>query len=141
MIRNFEIKDIEEVMNIWLETNKKAHSFIDKKYWENNFENVKNAILEAEVYLYEEENQLVGFVGVVEGYIAGIFVKENSQNNGIGKMLVNKCKEKYNRLNLKVYEKNRKAIQFYLSQGFKIVGKNIDEPNDEIEFAMEWTEC
>ncbi len=141
MIRNFEIKDIEEVMDIWLETNKKAHPFIDKKYWENNFENVKNAILEAEVYVYEEEKKVVGFVGVVEGYIAGIFVKENSQNNGIGKILVNKCKEKYNRLNLKVYEKNKKAIQFYLSQGFKIVGKNIDEQNDEIEFAMEWAEC
>ena len=38
MIREFKIKDLERVMEIWLESNIDAHSFIDKKYWEDNYE-------------------------------------------------------------------------------------------------------
>lgn len=32
MIRKMEEKDISDVMQIWLETNIKAHSFIEKAY-------------------------------------------------------------------------------------------------------------
>ena len=36
-----EEKDISDVLQIWLETNIKAHSFIDKEYWTGNYEMVK----------------------------------------------------------------------------------------------------
>lgn len=138
MIRKFEIRDIDEVMNIWLTANIKAHKFIDKTYWENNFENVKDEILNAEVYVYEENNQIEGFVGIVNGYIAGIFVKENMQNNGIGKQLINKCKEKYDKLTLNVYEKNEKAVNFYKKEGLSVISKQLDEQTKEMELLMEW---
>ena len=35
-----EEKDISDVLQIWLETNIKAHSFIDKEYWTGNYETV-----------------------------------------------------------------------------------------------------
>ena len=41
MIRKMEEKDISDVMQIWLETNIKAHSFIEKAYWTSNYEMVK----------------------------------------------------------------------------------------------------
>ena len=138
MIRKLEITDIDEVMNIWLNTNIKSHKFIDKTYWENNFESVKNEILSAEVYVYEENNQVFGFVGIVKGYIAGIFVKENMQNNGIGKQLMNKCKEKYDKLTLNVYEKNEKAVNFYKKEGLYVVSKQLDEKTKEMELLMKW---
>lgn len=140
MVRNLKIRDIDEIMNIWLETNIKAHKFIDKSYWEDNFENVRNDILNAEVYVYEKEKQIVGFVGILDGYIAGIFVKDNMQRNGIGKSLINECKKKYKKLNLNVYEKNEKAIRFYQKENFYIVDKALDEQTNEIEVLMEWVE-
>ena len=54
MIRKMEEKDISAVMQIWLETNIKAHSFIEKAYWTSNYEMVKQILPEAEVYVYEE---------------------------------------------------------------------------------------
>ena len=42
MIRKMKQEELNEVMNIWLETNIKAHNFIPQKYWEDNFEFVKN---------------------------------------------------------------------------------------------------
>lgn len=32
MIREFKEKDINEVMEIWLDTNIKAHKFVDENY-------------------------------------------------------------------------------------------------------------
>ena len=37
MIRKLEDKDIDKVMNIWLESTIKAHDFISKEYWESNY--------------------------------------------------------------------------------------------------------
>lgn len=138
MIRKLEIRDIDEVMNIWLETNIKTHAFITKTYWEDSYKEVRRGILNADVYVYEEEKQVIGFVGIIEGYIAGIFVKENMQNNGIGKQLINKCKEKYKELTLKVYEKNEKAIRLYQKEGFNIINKEIDKQTKQIELVMKW---
>lgn len=53
-----EEKDISDVLQIWLETNIKAHSFIDKEYWTGNYEMVKQILPEAEVYVYEEEKMV-----------------------------------------------------------------------------------
>ena len=47
MIRKMEEKDISDVMQIWLETNIKAHSFIEKAYWTSNYEMVKQILPEA----------------------------------------------------------------------------------------------
>lgn len=138
MVRKFNSQDIDEVMNIWLETNIKAHSFIDKMYFENYYEEVKNQILKAQVYVYEKNKKILGFVGSVDGYIAGIFVKDNVQNNGIGKLLLNECKKKYNKLTLNVYEKNEKAVKFYTREDFKVVNRKVEDETNEIELTMEW---
>ncbi|MGL4362969.1 MAG: N-acetyltransferase [Cellulosilyticaceae bacterium] len=138
MIRNFKNEDLDIVMKIWLDTNIKAHKFIKKDYWLNNFDMVKKMLPEAEIYIYEEYNNIRGFVGLIDGYIAGIFVTDSRQNKGIGKELVEKIKKKYDKLTLSVYEKNIKAINFYIKQGFKIIEKTVDENTGEIEMSMEW---
>lgn len=138
MIRQLEEKDINQVMSIWLETNIRAHDFIEEKYWNDNFENVKKEIINAEVYVYEENKHIQGFVGIIEGYIAGIFVKENMQRNGIGKLLIDRCKQKYEELTLRVYEKNESAISFYKKQNFYIENKEVDKQTKETELIMKW---
>ena len=71
MIRKMEEKDISDVLQIWLETNIKAHSFIDKEYWIGNYEMVKQILPEAEVYVYEDEKngRIAGFIGINDQYI------------------------------------------------------------------------
>lgn len=138
MIRKLEKVDIDEVMNIWLETNISTHEFIDKNYWKYHYNDVRDGILNADTYVYEENNEIVGFIGLVDGYIAGIFVKKDMQGKGIGKNLINTVKEKYKELTLNVYEKNAKAIDFYKSIGFEIIKRGIDEQTKESELFMKW---
>ena len=46
MIRKFKESDINLIMEIWIDTNIKAHSFISEQYWKDNFEFVKEMILQ-----------------------------------------------------------------------------------------------
>ncbi|HBD63867.1 MAG TPA: N-acetyltransferase [Clostridiales bacterium] len=139
MIRNFKENDIDVVMNIWLETNIAAHDFIESGYWRDNFDDVKKMIPEASVYAYEEQGEVQGFIGLVDGYIAGIFVRSEYQSKGIGRNLLNYAKSIRNNLSLQVYKKNEGAVRFYLKEDFSIAKEQIDESTGETEFVMSWT--
>lgn len=139
MIRKLRENDLAAVTKIWLDSNIKAHYFISKEYWISNYPAVKEMLPQAEVYVYEEEDtqQIIGFIGLTENYIAGIFVQENVQSRGIGKQLLNYVKEIKTTLSLKVYQKNVRAISFYQREQFLIQSENIDD-NNEKEFIMSW---
>ena len=53
-----------------------------------------------------------GFIGINDEYIEGIFVSDEMQSRGIGKMLLDYIKDKKDRLQLKVYQKNVRAMSF-----------------------------
>lgn len=136
MIREFKPKDFDSVMELWLHTNLEAHNFIPKQYWISNYDIVKNILPQSEVYVYEEENKIKGFIGIDNGYIAGIFVSNSAQSKGIGKMLLEKIKELYPVLTLSVYVKNSRAVNFYIREGFKIQQEKIEETTKETEYFM-----
>ena len=79
MIRKMQNTDINRVADIWLKTNLKAHDFIPEQYWTSNYELVKEMMLQAEVYVYEDNKMIQGFVGLSNEYIAGIFVSDEIQ--------------------------------------------------------------
>ena len=138
MIRNLRKIDINKVADIWLDTNIKAHSFIPAQYWKSNFELVKELLLQAEVYVYEDNQEIQGFIGLNGEYIEGIFVSDENQSQGIGERLLNYIKNKKPKLSLRVYQKNSRAISFYQREGFEIQCKDLDEATGEKEYVMMW---
>lgn len=138
MIRKFESKDIDTVMQIWKNENIKVHDFIKKEYWESNFEYVKNILPNAEIFVYIYKEEVVGFIGLNGNYIEGIFVDTDNQYNGIGTALLNKVKEDRSILTLKVYQKNINAVDFYKKNGFKVIEEGIDQETGEKELNMRW---
>lgn len=139
MIREMRRNEIDAVMQIWLEANIEAHSFIPKEYWQKNYDAVKSMILEG-VTVYEEDDEVLGFIGIREGYISGIFVKEGRKSEGIGQKLVDDAKEHYQTLTLNVYLDNRQAVKFYLREEFKVTGKEVDLGTgaEAEEYQMIW---
>ena len=120
MIRELRKADINQVADIWLDTNIKAHYFIPAQYWKSNLELVKELLLQATVYVYEDNQKIQGFIGLNGEYIEGIFVSEAMQSQGIGKILLNYVKNTRSKLILNVYQKNTPAISFYQREGFEI---------------------
>lgn len=138
MIRKLQKVDINRVADIWLKTNLKAHFFIPEQYWISNYEFVKEMLLQAEVYVYEDDKMIQGFIGVSDEYIEGIFVSDEMQSCGIGKMLLDYIKDKKDKLQLKVYQKNVRAMSFYQREGFTIQSEEMDEFTGEKEYVMNW---
>lgn len=140
MIRQYLDGDIDAVMRIWLKTNLQAHDFISADYWQSNFNAVKEMLPQAEVYVHEDDRtkQIDGFLGLNGNYVEGIFVKKAAQSKGIGTQLLNRAKEVRSTLRLSVYQKNQKAIQFYLREEFDVRSENIDSNTGENEFVMVW---
>lgn len=138
MIRELRKVDINKVAEIWLDTNIKTHYFISAQYWKSNFELVKELLLQATVYVYEDKQEIQGFIGLSNEYIEGIFFSAEMQSQGIGKILLNYVKGKRNKLILNVYQKNTRAISFYQREGFEIQYSGLDEATGEKDYVMAW---
>ena len=138
MIRKYKDEDLEIIMKIWLEENINTHNFISSQYWKSNYEYVKELLPNAEIWVYTINNNIVGFIGLNENYIEGIFVNSNYHNKGIGTELLRKVMEQNRELNLRVYEKNKVAINFYNKNLFKVIEKDVDGSTGEYEYLMKW---
>ena len=138
MIRKLQKTDVIKVADIWLDSNIKAHDFIPAQYWKSNFELVKQLLLQATVYVYEDNQKIQGFIGMNEEYIEGLFVSDEMQSQGIGKILLNYAKGKRNKLFLNVYQKNTRAISFYQREGFEVQYSGLDEATGEKDYVMTW---
>lgn len=138
MIERLQKNDIHTVAEIWLDTNLKAHDFIAAQYWKDHFTAVKEMLLQAEVYVYKENDGIQGFLGLQDDYIAGIFVWSGAQSRGIGKRLLDFVKSRRAKLSLSVYQKNVRAIQFYQREHFTIQGEDTDQNTGEQEYYMAW---
>ena len=122
MLRTMKIDDLDLVVQIWLECNRQAHSFIEADYWEKNKEKVRKMLP----------------LGMNETKIEGLFVNCNFQSRGIGHSLIEWAKTRNEVLMLNVYQKNQRALEFYLKEGFVIHEQLIDEETGEIELLMQW---
>ena len=130
MIRRFETRDLDEVMALWFHANIESHSFIEADYWKKNYDMVRKLIPEAEVFVAEENEEIQGFIGLTDTYIAGIFVRATE--------LLRTVMNLNDQLQLNVYKKNMRAVVFYQHRGFKIVNQEIDGNTSEEEYTMEW---
>lgn len=140
MIRKYRGADLDAVMQIWLEANIQAHSFVPEKYWRDHYEPVRAALPQAEVYVCENEvsGVLEGFAGLDGSYIAGIFVREDARSKGVGKQLLDYVKNIKSSLTLNVYKKNERAIRFYRRELFMVRSESVCEDTGEDELVMGW---
>lgn len=138
MIRKFQPDDTKRVMDIWLNSNIEAHSFVPKDYWISNYSFVQDQLIQANIYIYEQGNIIKGFVGMTDNYMAGIFVDKNFRSMGIGKMLIDYIKEIYPSFYLNVYKENRRAVDFYKRERLNIISEETDIDTQRQEYTMEW---
>lgn len=142
MIREMEEADANQVARIWLDSNREAHDFIPAEYWEENYQAVKEALLQGEVYVCEMEmagkTDIVGFIGLNEDFIEGIFVRDNVRSRGVGRELLDYVKDRRNQLMLGVYQKNLRAIRFYQREEFLVRQEGVDGNTGEKEYTMLW---
>ena len=128
--------DLNRLVEIWLNSNIDAHNFIEENYWRSNIAYLREELPKSDLYLAEIDNKIVGFMGIMDSYIAGIFIDKDFRSMGLGKKLLQIGKDKYDFLSLNVYVKNEKACKFYLNNDFIVEEKTLDEANNQYEYYM-----
>ena len=136
MIRLAERQDLDRIMEIWLEGNLQAHDFVDPAYWIGCRQEVREAIAQADVWVWDENGRVEAFAGMVEHYLAGLFVSGAQRGKGIGGLLLEYIKEQRFPLTLHVYSRNAGAVQFYERYGFGAVSEYIDPETGQPEREM-----
>ena len=139
VIRKFQAADLSQIMEIWLAGNISAHPFVEQSYWTDHRSMVHDALLEAAVLVAVDGPTVLGFAGLQDDYLAGIFVKNGFRNHGIGTQLLGVVKKNHPSFTLSVYAKNSRAVQFYQRQDLKIIRRQIDETGN-VEYIMQWNE-
>ena len=137
MIRPFLRQDTAAVMDLWLRANLEAHAFVPQSCWLEAEPQVRQAIAQAEVYVWEEGG-LQGFLGLSGDYVAGLFVRAEARSRGVGRLLLERAKAGRERLSLDVYQKNEGAVRFYLREGFSVLETRREESTGETEYRMAW---
>ncbi len=137
-LNSFSDRDLEQLAQIWLNGNLQAHSFIPAQYWKNQFVNIKKMLPEANIFVYRNNETIIGFLGELDGYIAGLFVDMNYRNQGVGSRLINYLKQINDKLTLSVYVDNINAVNFYENKDFIIDSVGMDTETESKEYHMIW---
>ena len=140
MIRALKKTDVDKIAEIWLDVNLSAHDFIPAEYWRGNFTAVKEMFPQAEIYVFQDEEQgeIQGFIGLNEEHIEGIFVRTQDTGAGDRQESAGFCENRKERLSLNVYQKNSGAVRFYEREGFRIDEAGVDENTGEKDYLMVW---
>ncbi len=156
-IRQMQYADLSRVTDIWLQTCICEYAFVcehtgqtPEQFWGSRLAATIHAALAADVYVFETEGQIAGFITFrpakggtrdlpAKGGIRDLFVDRPFQNKGIGSDLIAVAKSFQCHLGLAVYQKKVAAIRFYERHGFHITRVlPPDEETRQIILAMEW---
>jgi putative acetyltransferase len=138
MIRAYQDIDLDDVVSIWYEASKIAHSFIPEATLTAQKEVVVNTYIPmAKIWVAEEDGAIVGFIALLDNLIGGLFVSPKSQGKGYGTQLIAYTKSIIkDSLLVEVFKENYKAQQFYKKCGFILTGERLDENTNFILLAM-----
>jgi putative acetyltransferase len=139
MIRSATSEDTPEILETWLQASLLAHPFISSCFWRSRLNDMEQIYLpQAETYVCEQYDEVVGFISLVENHLAALFVIPMLQGHGHGKRLLQHAQSIRNELSLCVYSRNTRALTFYRRSGFREQHERRDCHTGEFERLMIW---
>ncbi len=137
IIRKADCKDTEEILKVWYNASKIAHSFISEEMLVEQQKEIRNKYLPiAETWVAEENKIICGFISLIDHYVGGLFINLQYQGNGIGTALIEMAKTEKGVLTVGVYVKNINARAFYEKMGFVPINEELQIETGEIVLNM-----
>ncbi len=129
---------LNRLMTIWLNANLEAHDFVAPEYWRAAEPAVRKALPGAELTVVMVGDEIAGFAGVQDAYVAGLFVDRTYRNHGLGARIMRVLQTKHAQLTLDVYASNTGAVRFYEQCGFTLTNKTVDADTQQLDDQMTW---
>ncbi len=137
MIRKYKPGDADRVIEIWRSASEIAHPFLSEDFLVKE-ENLIRYIYLSEVdsWVYVDEDNIAGFISMVENDIGGLFVDPAVQRKGVGSKMVNFVKGEYEFLTVDVFKENPIGCAFYLKYGFETTDEIVHEETGHMLYRM-----
>ncbi|HQW83014.1 MAG TPA: GNAT family N-acetyltransferase [Ferruginibacter sp.] len=114
------------MLQLWEASVRATHHFLTN----DNILELKNIIITQNVFdlvdvfvARNEQNKIIGIMGLHEDQLAMLFVAPDFIGKGVGKMLIQYALAEHNIKKVEVNEQNPAAISFYEKFGFKEVSR------------------
>ncbi len=125
-IDKVEKTEYKEVVYVWEASVRATHHFLKEEDIEYYKPLILNMYLDAVELrcIKNNENNIVGFMGVAEGNLEMLFIHPEYRGKKIGQTLLNYSIEKLNVTKVDVNEQNEQALGFYKKNGFEVIGRS-----------------
>ncbi|TCT37327.1 GNAT family N-acetyltransferase [Martelella mediterranea] len=118
-IRRYEPADNACLTAIWYQASCISHPFLpDSLLQEQRLQISSKYLPETETWVAVGPAGPVGFIGLIDLFIGGLFIAPEWQSRGIGSLLLSHAFDLKGKLALEVYVANQRAVDFYRKHGF-----------------------
>ena len=137
MIRKHKEEDLDKILRVWYKAQALAHPFLDSSFVEKVKKDMRELYIpNSETWVYEETGIVVGFIGMMENEIGGLFVLPNHHSKGVGTQLVSFVKEFNDELEVEVFKENKIGRAFYDKYGFEVFKELLDDNSGHVVLRM-----
>lgn len=107
--------EYQEVVDVWESSVRATHHFLKEEDIEYFKPLILNKYLDAVLLrcIRNDENRIIGFLGVAEQNLEMLFIDPKYRGKGVGKSLLIYSVENLNVTKVDVNEQNTQAIEFY----------------------------
>lgn len=134
-IRAYAAADKKMLSSLWYQASLEAHGFLGEARLQEQRKLVEDIYLEkAETWVACLDGRPVGFIGLLDSFVGGLFVAPSAQGHGIGRRLIAYALALKGQLMLEVYADNARACAFYRQLGFREISRR---PKDDDDLPFE----
>lgn len=137
MIREYEEKNLSELLDVWYSASQIAHPFLDEDFFEQERGDIAASHLpNAETWVYERDGVVVGFIALIGNEVGAIFVDPKFHGQGVGRALMDKARSIRDFLELDVFKDNVVGRKFYEKYGFSKVNEHLHEATGFMQLRL-----
>lgn len=127
-IRRCSESDYSDLVNIWERSVRSSHDFLsDADIAEIRGRLSTEYLPYVDLSCIEDDGRITGFIGIANAKIEMLFIDSIFQGQGYGSVLMDYAINQ-GAMSVDVNEQNPKALEFYISKGFRVTGRdNTDE--------------
>ncbi|MCB1023317.1 MAG: GNAT family N-acetyltransferase [Acidobacteria bacterium] len=140
MIRKYKEEDLETVVDIWYQSSTVAHPFLAADFVEKVKKDMHDIYIpNSETWVYEDGDNIIGFIGMIDNEIGGLFVLPDNHSKGTGTKLVDLVSKLHPVLEVEVFKENKIGRAFYDKYGFTFVKEYFDEASNSDVLRLQYT--
>jgi len=137
VIRPYEARDLEQLLEVFDSASRVGHPFLDETWLQIERRRLPESYLPAtETSVFELDGKVVGFIAMLGQEVAALFVAAEHHREGVGRALLNHVRGRTDSLMLDVFEENVVARAFYERYGFRKIDRRVHSETGRMHLRL-----